>query len=74
MKICDSTSEALFLHLKYVIVNGYYFNNGYDNIKYKNFGHYEDGDDFLMFCMQELTRIMKQQSYPNGAPCLTSKL
>ena len=24
-----------------------------------------------MFCMQELARIMKQQSYPNGAPCRT---
>ena len=22
-----------------------------------------------MFCMPELARILKQQSYPNGAPC-----
>lgn len=27
-----------------------------------------------MFCMPELARILKQQSYPNGAPCLTTKL
>ena len=32
-KMCDSISEALFLHLKYVAVNGYYFDNGYDKIK-----------------------------------------
>ena len=30
-----------------VDVNGYYFDNGYDKIKKKNCGHYEDGDDFL---------------------------
>ena len=23
----------------------------------------------MMFCMPELARILKQQSYPNGAPC-----
>ena len=27
-----------------------------------------------MFCMQELARIMKQQSYPNGAPCHMSNI
>ena len=23
----------------------------------------------MIFCMPELARILKQQSYPNGAPC-----
>ena len=46
--------EALFLYLKYVDDNGYYFDNGYDNNKQKNYGNYEDGDDFFMFCMQKL--------------------
>ena len=30
LNICYSILEALFLHLKYVGDNGYYFDNGYD--------------------------------------------
>ena len=33
---CDSSLEAMFLHLRYVDDNGYYFDNGYNNKKQKN--------------------------------------
>ena len=42
--------EALFLHLKYVDDNGYYFDNGYDNNQQKNYDNCEDGDYFFIFC------------------------
>ena len=63
--------EALFLHLTYVDDSRYYFDYGSDNNKQKNYGNYEDGDDFFSFLH---AKIMKQQSDPNGAPCPTSMI
>jgi hypothetical protein len=45
--------EALFLHFKYVDDNGNYFDDGYDNTNKKNYDNYEDGDDFVIFCIKK---------------------
>ena len=44
--------EALFLHLKYVDDNGYYDDDGYDNNNKTNDDNFEDGDDFVIFCIK----------------------
>ena len=50
---CDTTLEALFLHFKYVDDNGNYFDDGYDNTNKKNYDNYEDGDNFVIFCIKK---------------------
>jgi len=45
--------EALFLHLKYVDDNGYYCDDGYGHNNKKNDDNYEDGDDFVIFCIKK---------------------
>ena len=62
--------EALFLHLKHVDDNGKYLDDGYDNTNKNNDDNYEDCDDFVIFLHK---KIMKLESYPNGAPCLIEK-
>ena len=58
--------EALFLHLKHVDDNGKYLDDGYDNTNKNNDDNYENCDDFVIFLHK---KIMKLESYPNGAPC-----
>ena len=53
IKICDTTLEALFLHLKHVDDNGYYLDDGYDNTNKNNDDNYEDCDDFVIFCIRK---------------------